>query len=353
MGRVFTLALKMYKGVIRVETPVHITGSELSKFEYYMDGDDAVLYDIDSVTYNSLYRMHQDLGEMLEKVSIQDLEFDVKQYVEGSREVRRIRFEDGGNKDVKLMTFQNGMPYMPGSTIKGWIRKAYVVNALKNDHKTRKYFESRAVGKKHMIDVLFARQLPGKNPQYQDIFRHVSVSDAFPAGDWETEILKVEKWGRSRGGKPTPVPIYAEFITRGEFEFTLSIPEDWDITDITGWSNDFFGMIRQHENFTTDNVRQLLFPIPESMAMILGRFSGILTKTVLVLGFGHAGYDYLFDLAISIVKSKNRPNRKLIQSLKYMKSHGRRRNPLYVEHEGKNKFPGIVDVSFEPLGDTE
>ncbi|WP_456419553.1 CRISPR-associated CARF protein Csx1 [Methanocaldococcus infernus] len=214
-------------------TPIFIgCGEDYSQLDYFFDGnivkivnlekalthlkdtkkiDELCKYIINNVERN---RINITAKELLERVGLDPYEFVDMELESEIREDRRVR--------VKKFIKTNNQYYIPGSSIKGAIRTAYLFNYYKkhiselyeilNDKnisldKKGKAIEERAIGKIK-----------------DDFFKYLKVSDSLYL-DGEFKFINTRRWSYRR--KRLEVPINLEAMTKGEFKFKLKIEKEF------------------------------------------------------------------------------------------------------------------------------
>ncbi|WP_264556822.1 type III-A CRISPR-associated RAMP protein Csm5 [Halocatena marina] len=197
---------------LKVRSPTHIgSGDELSRHEYQFEDGQAFVPDI--------------------RTYFRDNPNEVDAFVtaiERSEPVNHI-FDDGysrytldsswvnpdsirGSVSVALKDGSD-VPYIPGTSLKGWIRTTLAYRALENGASLHRV-------NKQAINDLFR---VGKGETRDDLLRCVTVQDAHPVSEAELALCEIKTYSLDRSGTLRERGSdYAECLTRGT-EFTTDV----------------------------------------------------------------------------------------------------------------------------------
>lgn len=197
----------------------------------------------------------------------------------------------------KTATLPDGRPYIPGSSIKGSLRTAYLSELAMRQRfeKCWKEFLDRRdlksdkdiyynIGKKHV-----AKKLEGKllnireRDNSDDPFRLVKISDFLPSENVKTKIVYATNWKKKEERKAKGPYQILEVIERGSiFEGTISINKKIEgmkisgpienIEDLLNASNEFFYKNAENEGFINTE--------KEGFLIRIGRHSGAEAVTI-------------------------------------------------------------------------
>lgn len=159
-----------------------------------------------------------------------------------------IRTIPGGESEMQefrpFVRDGNGSIFIPGSSLKGVFRTALQYKMVKMDDNLRKGLDSQinnindrdlAKKKKFLSEnipqtrQLLKFNLPGtEQGPHQDLFRCLTIRDAYPSGPCKTEVIRIYFLSKSRDGvfywsqdKRVPgrdLSIWVEAVTEGKFE---------------------------------------------------------------------------------------------------------------------------------------
>lgn len=151
----------------------------------------------------------------------------------------KIRGQVGGNDFRPFIRDGANEIYIPATSIKGALRTAIIYGLLKADKDYKKVENrvqdsiTRLSGKPSkgfsswlQNECLSPIRLTGKaTAQHRDIFRCLSVRDAYPIGKVDNRVIKVEFLCKGKSGKPyfkydkgQNMVVWAEVLVSGEFE---------------------------------------------------------------------------------------------------------------------------------------
>ncbi len=265
---------KVYKINLKIQTPVHIgCGEEFDVTEFYIDNNNLVLYDKQKfIDYlNKLKKVEEfmriiDEGNLTEIVKFinsnaKEKEIDGikipidKDIIERYNElyIKNPDGKQGSDKDRKNINLffiqrtsylkdKNNTPYIPGSSIKGAIRTAYIEKIYKTNEgqiNIDNYNERGAYKSQKLESDLL------KGSFTKDPFSEVKVSDFIPI-KCERKI-KIAKNFSKKPPHKEKLYQFVEVITSGEFEGTITIFKKGNIVNhislenIVDACNEFYG----------------------------------------------------------------------------------------------------------------
>lgn len=266
------------------------------------------------------------ISDYLEKTKIHGKE------MEGVLREISLRSIPGGNENMRefrpFVRDANGVIFIPGTSIKGAMRtgvlhgilsknttlreekEAWVKTKIdsldeRNKERVKKQFSHKILQE----DILQKFPIQGaKEGSNRDILRCLTVRDAYPVGNIETRIIKLEflsksssgsfYWSKKKRGPEKPLSIWSEAIVAGKFQTELIWDEalfhkfnsadcyinglDGLLEMIWGMNNRIFEHEKQHYN---GNMNGPLNDATEAAASI-GRWYQKQEGSYLRLGFG-------------------------------------------------------------------
>lgn len=234
----------------------------------------------------------------------------------------------------------NNMPYIPGSSLKGSLRTAYLT-ALAVNNNIREYWKNeldkkelkdsemvyKLIGKRKIADKLETKLLnlkEGKDKISSDPFRMVKVSDFLPVGDISTKIVYAVNKKKEKSDKTTLADkggVYQifEVIQPGTiFEGTLNInkPEKASginlqitVDDLKSSLNKFYIPMLEAEITT---LKALDIPVP-LINIINSKFKGQINRTAFIIRLGrHSGAEAVTiegNRYIKIMQGQGKPSK--------------------------------------------
>ncbi len=213
-------------------------------------------------------------------------------------------------------------PYIPGSSIKGAIRTAYL-NMLAKEKKITNF-----QGKSDELESRLLDRDEGKLKMTTDPFRMLKVSDFLPVGDVKTKILYAINRKKEKSDKPTLAErggVYQilEVIKPGAvFEGTINLNSPFDSSRIKSpiiveklkkCLNNFYVPLLENEIKTLKGINIFVPLINE----INSKFKGQINKSAFIISIGrHSGAE-----AVTIEGNRR---------IKIMQ--GRGTSPKYLDH---------------------
>lgn len=235
---------------LRAITPVHIgDGNTLLETDFVVRNGYVELVDYQEVLRNLPEVEAERLIELAGRAEVKNKIGEI--YRGKLPVVRRMPLHGrGGVKSMKIKTCirDSGGAYIPGSSLKGFIRTALLYSFLKDNpavlenslreviHKGLKYKRERRFSELKKLKKFAAQELEkrvfGKTPN-TDVFRSVRIPD--PKERCDTEVYEVKITG-TRGS----IPLYVEGIPPGsKFTFHIEILENSDV------KKKFDGIVRE------------------------------------------------------------------------------------------------------------
>jgi len=250
---------------LEVLSPLHVgDGSTLTRMEYFMDGKKLRVVHLDNLL--ELLRIKEKLEDFTNAIKEKRRDFDLTDYISGRLSLTQeekdkvTRYLLPAPYRIGLREFRpfyrdgRGFMCIPGSSIKGAMRMACFYDFMKvMKTGSEKIFESFEKELDNKIENLkgrvrkvrdFSRKLVisyengyavtfrygGKqmiNKPNTDIFRCLRVTDAYPVGKKEIEVMvlnAVVKDKDVKGRLQDKAPFFLEMVVIGTFEFEAS----WD-----------------------------------------------------------------------------------------------------------------------------
>lgn len=205
---------------LNVRSPTHIgSGDERTVREYLFDDGQAFVPDL-----RAYFRDHPNEAnafvDAVERNEPMDRIFDdAEQYSRYTLDSSWIDPASIPNKSISV-AIKDGRdePYIPGTSIKGWIRNALAYQALRNG-------ATVDLGGEDVIEKLF--RVGNGDPQ-DDLLRCVTVRDAYPVSEAELAICEIKTYSLSTSGTlySKSWSNYAECLSLGtEFTTDVSVNE--------------------------------------------------------------------------------------------------------------------------------
>lgn len=275
---------------------------------------------------NEYFRLHEDFfysitgnmdsGTLKKPKRINDLGPFKGYYKEKSR--YRLHNCPDVHGDVKtfIRTGLN-MPYLPGSSLKGALRSAYMINGISNTHQLERQLQN-VINSTHSLkrnsfgrlsDQLDRQTYKGllkdgkyrPNPPQADLFRLIKVSDSKPLGKDDLQMTPVIVY-TIKGNSLEPKIAFANYPMQINLE---TIPQDTDLTirityddflekqfkstisfeEILQGSINFYQKIASEEReffhtYHKNKVRDFYHRIKDKQILQIGFGSGLLGNTV-------------------------------------------------------------------------
>lgn len=314
-------------------TPVHVGSGETAKSsEYIYDGIHRKVYFLDEgrwIAYLSEKGLLDDFSRQLVQGVAGGRGFSIYRYLENKAPMGQIESllrdmerkgivypgesvdvinprsgRKGSVNDVKLFAREAGVPYIPGSTLKGAFRTAILAGVLdqKRDRyrslwerlaREKKKYGFENIGTELEDKLAYAPQSSsnGRVTALDSYFRGLSVSDAAIEKEWTMGIVQKVDWGEKsaeKGERPERaknLPIYREALLPGAtLTFTVSVDtERMAPLGITSFSE----LLKVLRNFVDSqyNILEYVFQGPQVEALrktdlLLGGGTGFISKTL-------------------------------------------------------------------------
>ncbi|MBZ0187126.1 MAG: type III-A CRISPR-associated RAMP protein Csm5 [Candidatus Obscuribacterales bacterium] len=229
-------------------THVHIgSGNDLGRWEYFFLNDKLVLLDFDKLALmtaskpsliDEMTKAAEDQSSSLHKFLSQHPDRSLSTQLSKGDSKRTLppQLRAGNKSKILMLKLMTGSPsvYIPGSSVKGALRTAYLVNQLKNGKISLPDRRRNSRGDKGYLDALKrsvnAQFNEMRSPENQ-LFQHILIADSKVFDESKLGIAKVEaaSGGASqrgnrahsgRGGQKQQLDIYCE-VLRSEMEFEL------------------------------------------------------------------------------------------------------------------------------------
>lgn len=202
---------------LKLRSPVHVgSGAELDRHEYLFDGDRASVPDLDAY-----FRAHPD--EIQDFVAAMERGTPVSEFFNYTGKYSRYTLSSWvsagsiSNPISVAIKDGTGSPYIPGTTLKGWIRTALAYGLLTTDGSLDRV-------DRRSVEACFR---VGKGGPQHDLLRCVSVRDTDPVSDSRLALCEIKTHSLTRSGtlRPKRWSNYAECLVEGT-ELTTEILVD-------------------------------------------------------------------------------------------------------------------------------
>lgn len=200
---------------LTIKSPVHIgTGNNLVGNEYRIDGEDAEAIDIAQYLNDNPGEVEAVISAMKGEMPIKELPDLDSSY---ARYSLRSWVDSGpiGDSPVQVaLKDETNTPYVPGSSLKGWLRSALAYRML--DSEVKNAGGMAAIADVMEGDDVTERFRVGDNDPKTDLLRCVMVRDAHPVSDPELALceVKTRRYKSAEDDDPSWMGFsnYAEFI---------------------------------------------------------------------------------------------------------------------------------------------
>lgn len=298
------------KKILKIKTlsPLNIGNGDIyTNLDYYIEGRKAKIIDIERMMENleDIDKINQMQKLIKSNMGNNKLEISVKELYEGiglypdEYIVKEIDCKIKENASVQVAKFinQNGNYYVPGSSIKGAIRTAYIFDYYdKNFDKLVKILGNNSIDDNKKGNEIVKRAIG--NIQ-NDFFKYLLITDSNIIGPENFEFVNTIRYNTKdakTGKKSNTIPEPKETLKKGsEFEMELTIKKDFpkDFEEIKNMCNKFSKTIAEFETKnkylpeeTLKFYNNLLDSIKNdnnSFYLALGSGSGYLSKTIYLL----------------------------------------------------------------------
>lgn len=175
---------------LTVKSPVHIgTGDNLAGTEYLIDGEQVKAIDIPRY-------LEDNPGEVETVISVMKDEKDMADLPDIDASYERYTLQSWvdsgpiGDSPVQIaIKDATNTPYIPGSSLKGWLRTALAYRML---NQTKNIDGTAAVADVMDEDDIIERFRVGDNDPKTDLMRCVTVRDAHPISDPELALCEIK-----------------------------------------------------------------------------------------------------------------------------------------------------------------
>ena len=312
--------LQFHNIQLEILSPVHIgDGSTISKKEYFYDkfNKKIKIFDIPALfsifTKKGITAENEMIEYLLDKSNSVELLQLLRKYSINANEYVRYQLDTSASNEYDLKKREinsfvkdsYGLPYIPGSTLKGLLKSAIIsyrihndvdlcrnikneiIDAVKYDRANKKYLAQKINSK---IEAIFDSEIIDKETSEKKIFKGFSgliVSDSGPITDRNPLIL-AQKVDYSLEKKRGSLPIYKESLRPGikvDFSLTLDTHALRISVDYIKDAINFYQK-EAYNNFYKEYGRG-----EESSDIIwLGGGAGFTSKTVIYQLFGQDAY---------------------------------------------------------------
>lgn len=306
-------------------SPIHIGNGELLKqYEYIFtkDRNQQRIYFLDKAKWmtflvrhdliddyaQSVFSGRMNLYGWLQSQRIGSLSAIIREVCNASADVYLVRERQQRVNDIsRQVKTPNGVPYIPGSTLKGAIRSAILFHDIRQHPEAYLPFWNRikaameAGNRRQMRDLAqnierqaFTRLKQQKNrpdDALQSVMKGLAVSDAMLVGH-ERDTVILQKYDvssiRREGLKGHPLALFRECIPAGrKFRFSMTLDKDiarligiTSLDDVWQWVRDYlaFGLAQEKGVFGHEYKGE--FEESKLADIRLGGGTGFLSKTV-------------------------------------------------------------------------
>lgn len=306
-------------------SPIHIGNGELLKqYEYIFtkDRNQQRIYFLDKAKWmtflvrhdliddyaQSVFSGRMNLYGWLQSQRIGSLSAIIREVCNASADVYLVRERQQRVNDIsRQVKTPDGVPYIPGSTLKGAIRSAILFHDIRQHPEAYLPFWNRikaameAGNRRQMRDLAqnierqaFTRLKQQKNrpdDALQSVMKGLAVSDAMLVGH-ERDTVILQKYDvssiRREGLKGHPLALFRECIPAGrKFRFSMNLDKDiarligiTSLDDVWQWVRDYlaFGLAQEKGVFGHEYKGE--FEESKLADIRLGGGTGFLSKTV-------------------------------------------------------------------------
>jgi CRISPR-associated protein Csm5 len=306
-------------------SPIHIGNGELLKqYEYIFtkDRNQQRIYFLDKAKWmtflvrhdliddyaQSVFSGRMNLYGWLQSQRIGSLSAIIREVCNASADVYLVRERQQRVNDIsRQVKTPDGVPYIPGSTLKGAIRSAILFHDIRQHPEAYLPFWNRikaameAGNRRQMRDLAqnierqaFTRLKQQKNrpdDALQSVMKGLAVSDAMLVGH-ERDTVILQKYDvssiRREGLKGHPLALFRECIPAGrKFRFSMTLDKDiarligiTSLDDVWQWVRDYlaFGLAQERGVFGHEYKGE--FEESKLADIRLGGGTGFLSKTV-------------------------------------------------------------------------
>ena len=306
-------------------SPIHIGNGELLKqYEYIFtkDRNQQRIYFLDKAKWmtflvrhdliddyaQSVFSGRMNLYGWLQSQRIGSLSAIIREVCNASADVYLVRERQQRVNDIsRQVKTPDGVPYIPGSTLKGAIRSAILFHDIRQHPEAYLPFWNRikaameAANRRQMRDLAqnierqaFTRLKQQKNrpdDALQSVMKGLAVSDAMLVGH-ERDTVILQKYDvssiRREGLKGHPLALFRECIPAGrKFRFSMTLDKDiarligiTSLDDVWQWVRDYlaFGLAQEKGVFGHEYKGE--FEESKLADIRLGGGTGFLSKTV-------------------------------------------------------------------------
>jgi len=215
-------------------TPIFIgCGEEYSQLDYFIEDGLAHIIDLEKAVsdLDDLEKVDYISGLIVSNIDNNRLNLTAKDILESvglnpyDYVIRKIESEIFSNKKTRVKKFinQNNTYYIPGSSIKGAIRTAYIFNYYdKNLPELLKILDDRNIKLhdkgKELEKNAISKDIP------KDFFKYLKISDSLNL-EGEFKFIHTKRWNYRK--KKFDVPINMEGMTKGTFSINIKIEDEF------------------------------------------------------------------------------------------------------------------------------
>ena len=215
-------------------TPIFIgCGEEYSQLDYFIENGFAHIIDLEKAItdLDDLEKVNEISRLIISNTTNNRLNLNAKDILKSvglnpyDYVIRKIKCEIKSDSSTRVKKFiaQYNSHYVPGSSIKGAIRTAYLFNYYdKNLSELLKILDNRGI-KLHEKGKELEKNAISKNIP-EDFFKYLKISDSLNL-EGEFKFIHTRRWSY-RKRKPN-VPINMEGLTKGTFSINIKIEDEF------------------------------------------------------------------------------------------------------------------------------
>ncbi|MDO4666318.1 MAG: type III-A CRISPR-associated RAMP protein Csm5 [Streptococcus sp.] len=290
---------RVFKLTLRTLAPVHIgSGKEYTSREFIYENNCFYFPDMGKLyAYMLETKFDKKFEEFLQNKAIRSTNNRLISFLQGNNiknrefggyKIKESGFESDklpkGNLGVVLQFMRDGfgLPYIPGSSLKGAIRTILMNSNPKWSNKTFfKKVQNPRIGYIENKDIIPWGASKEKDIPFDDIFNAIHVSDSSIID--ESNLVLVQKWDLSskENSIPKALPVYRESLApMTVIDFTITTTTKFAGELIEGLGNDAQSFYKDFKNFFLSEFPNQYIQNNIQYPIYLGAGSGAWTKTI-------------------------------------------------------------------------
>jgi len=215
-------------------TPIFIgCGEEYSQLDYFIENGFAHIIDLEKAItdLDDLEKVNEISRLIISNTTNNRLNLNAKDILKSvglnpyDYVIRKIKCEIKSDSSTRVKKFiaQNNFHYVPGSSIKGAIRTAYLFNYYdKNLSELLKILDNRSI-KLHEKGKELEKNAISKNIP-EDFFKYLKISDSLNL-EGEFKFIHTRRWNYRK--RMPNVPINMEGMVKGTFSINIKIEDEF------------------------------------------------------------------------------------------------------------------------------